>query len=78
MLILGLAGIELNFFMVGHMMLCFGSVTKTINGLATSEQYLHSIKVYPAPHTVPPERNLGVHKDLGGNRDGTGNPNRTK
>lgn len=40
----------------------------------SSKQYLHSIKPCPAPQTAPPVRNLGVHKQLGGDRGGIGDP----
>ena len=77
-----LAGIELIFFIVASMGLCFGFVLKTVliliiqgDVFVTTEQCLHSIKPFPASHPTPPVSNLGVHKNLGGDTAGTADPN---
>lgn len=41
-----------------------------------AEQYLHRIKDFSGPHTSPPERTLGVHKELGEDTSGTADPKR--
>ena len=74
-----LAGIELIFFTVASMGLCFGFVLETgliIQGcLVIAEQCLHRVKAFSASHPTPPASRLGVHKKLGGDTAGTADPN---
>ena len=62
-IVLVLAGIELIFFMVASMGLCFGFVLKTVliiqGYFSYSEQCLHRVKVFSASHPTPPARRLG-------------------
>ena len=54
--VLGLAGMELIFFIAAHMVLCFRFLTKTVliaHVLAFAEQCLHSIKVFSVSHSAP-------------------------
>ena len=63
------ARMELIFFIVASMGLCFGFVLETV--LITqyvfirAEQHLHRVKAFSASHTTPPVRRLGVHKEVG-------------
>jgi len=59
-------------------MLCFGFVMRTVlialRFLAIAEPCFHMAKTFPAP----PARSMGVHKKLGGDTVGTGDPNQPK
>lgn len=47
---------------------CFGAVFWICAGIRDSfvtEQDLLGVKAFPVPHPTPPERRLGMHKDLG-------------
>lgn len=67
--VLFLAGIESIFFIIAHMVTCFGFVTQTL---------LISIKAFSVSHRAPPAIGLGVHTELGGDTVGTADPNRPK
>lgn len=41
-------------------------------------EFMHSDKAFLAPHTMPPARRLGVHKELGGNTARRADPHRIK
>lgn len=43
--------------------------------LALAGQGLHGAKAISAPHPIPTARGLGGHKGLGGDKDGTADPN---
>ena len=71
-----LAGIELIFFIVDCMVLCFGFVMKTL--LTMQGCFLlssaHAVVVFSVFHTASPARRLGVHKKLVGNKARTADP----
>ena len=75
-----LAGIELMFFIVASMGLCFGFVLEAVlitqrDVSVTAEQPLPRAKAFSAPHPTPPARRLGGHKELAGDTAGTADPN---
>ena len=78
-IVLVLAGVELIFFIVADMGLCFGFVLKTVlitrDVSVPAEQCLHRAKAFAAPHPTQPARRLGGHKKLGGDTAGTADPN---
>ena len=65
-----MAGIELIFFRVASVGLCFGFVLETVlitqGYFLVAEQGLHRVKAFSVPHPTPPVSRLGVHKELGG------------
>lgn len=64
-----------------HMELCFEFVLKTVDNIDSfviAEQHLHSNKAFSAPPTTLPARGLWVHKKLGGETAGTGDPTDTR
>ena len=74
-----LAGIELIFFIIARMGLCFGFVLKTVLMFSgTFLLLLSSAYTESRPSlllTAPPARRLGMHKKLGGDTAGTADPN---
>ena len=44
-------------------------------GPVVVEQCSHGAKAFAASHTTPPARGLGVHKEMAGDTDRTGDPN---
>ena len=76
--VLVLAGVELVFFTLAIMGLCFEFVLKTVlvtqGCLVPAEQCSHRAKASSAPHPTPPASWLGVHRELGGGTAGTADP----
>ena len=72
------ARMELIFFLVAGIVLCFGfSLRRTLitqDVLVTAEQCLHKVRAFSAPHTTPPVSRLEVHKKLGGDMARTADP----
>ena len=65
-----LAGLELIFFIVASMVLCFGFVLGTVlvtqvNVFITAEQRLHRAKAFSAHHTTLPVRETGGVQEVG-------------
>lgn len=64
-----MSGIELVFFIVAYMVLCFGSVMKTVfkhtDVLAIAEQCVCRTKDFSASHTTQAVSRLGVPEKLG-------------
>lgn len=68
-----LAGVEFIFIVAG-MGLYFGFGKDNTGMFWLFEQGLPRIKAFCAPHPIPPERRLGVHKELGEDTVGTAVP----
>lgn len=55
-------------------LLYFGYMLKA-NVFITTEQSLHRVEGFSAPHPTPPRRRLGGNKELRGDTGGTADPN---
>ena len=75
---LDLAQVELIFFIVAGMGLCFGFLLETALIMQKCFQLLlssaYSARAFSAPQPPPPARRLGVHKRWGGGTAGTAGP----
>jgi len=73
------AKIELTFVLVADIVLHFGfSMKKALlihQCFSCCRALLHKIKDVSASHTALPAKSLGMHKELGGDRTGTADPN---
>jgi len=74
MSVMVLGGIELIFFIVACIGLCFGFVVKTV-WIVCAEQCLHRVKAFSASLTTPPTSRLGMHKTLEEETAGTADLN---
>lgn len=71
LLVLGMTGMELTFFIAAHMMLCFGSVVKTVlitNSLSQNHAYTASRPFIFFPCTFPKWVGWGRHEAGMGHR----------